>query len=75
MVDSSDLPADAEIISAGRNLGRTTVLVRAAAAPQHPAWVVTTPDLEDVVLAYMSRAGDGAAAGPAAPGPAMEAAR
>jgi ABC-2 type transport system ATP-binding protein len=75
IVDGSDLPADAEIISAGRNLGRTTVLVRAAAAPQHPAWAVTTPDLEDVVLAYMSRAGDGAAAGPAAPGPAMEAAR
>ena len=65
-VDRSGLPADAEIISAVRNLGQTTVLVRAAAAPQHPAWVVTRPNLEDVVLAYMSRAGEGAAAGPAA---------
>jgi ABC-2 type transport system ATP-binding protein len=75
IVDGRDLPANAEIISAGRNLGLTMVLVRAAAAPRHPAWVVTTPDLEDVVLAYLSRAGDGAAAGPAAPGPAKETAR
>jgi ABC-2 type transport system ATP-binding protein len=74
-VDGSDLPADAEIISAARNLGQTTVLVRAAAAPQHPAWTVTRPNLEDVVLAYMSRAGEGAAEGPAAHGTAMEAAR
>jgi ABC-2 type transport system ATP-binding protein len=63
-VDRSGLPADAEIISAVRSLGQTTVLVRAAAAPQHPAWTVTRPNLEDLVLAYMSRAGEGAAAGP-----------
>ena len=75
VVDSSGLPAGAEIIAAVRNLGQTTVLVRAAAAPQQPAWVVTRPNLEDVALAYMSRAGKGAAAGPAKPGPAMEAAR
>ena len=75
VADSSGLPAGAEIINTVRNLGQTTVLVRAAAAPQHPAWVVTRPNLEDVVLAYMSRAGERAAAGPAKPGPAMEAAR
>ncbi len=62
-VDRSGLTADAEIISAARNFGQTTVLVRAAAAPQHPAWAVTRPNLEDVVLGYMSRAGEGAAAG------------
>jgi ABC-2 type transport system ATP-binding protein len=51
------LPADTEIISTGRDLGQTTVLVRAAVAPRHPAWTVTSPNLEDVVLAYLSRAG------------------
>ena len=57
-VDRSDLPGDAEIISAARNIGQTMALVRAAAAPQHPAWTVTRPNLEDVVLGYMSRAGE-----------------
>jgi ABC-2 type transport system ATP-binding protein len=74
-VDRDDLPADAQIIAAVHNLGQTTVLVRAAAAPQHPAWAVTRPNLEDVVLAYMSRAGQNTADGPAAHGTAMEAAR
>lgn len=59
-VDRSDLPGDAEIICAARNLGQTTALVRAAAAPQHPACTVTRPNLEDVVLGYMSRADEGA---------------
>ena len=62
-VDRGDLAGDAEIISAARNLGLTTALVRADAAPQHPAWTVTRPNLEDVVLGYMSRAEEGAAAG------------
>lgn len=74
-VDRSGLPAGAEIIAAVRNLGETTVLVRAAAPPQQPAWAVTRPNLEDVVLAYMSRAGESAAEGPAAHGTATEAAR
>ncbi len=69
-VDRGGLPGDAEIISTTRNLGQTTVLVRAAAPPQHPAWIVTRPNLEDVVLGYMSRASEGAAAGAV-----MEAAR
>jgi ABC-2 type transport system ATP-binding protein len=69
-VDGSGLAGDAEIISAARNLGQTTALVRAAAGPQYPAWTVTRPNLEDVVLGYMSRAGEGAA-----DGAAMEAAR
>jgi ABC-2 type transport system ATP-binding protein len=69
-VDLTDLPGEAEIISAARNLGHTTALVRARAAPQHPAWTVTRPHLEDVVLGYMSRAGEGAV-----DGAAVEAAR
>ncbi len=60
-VDRSGLPDDAEIISAARNLGHTTALVRTAAAPHYPAWTVTRPNLEDVVLGYMSRVGEGAA--------------
>jgi ABC-2 type transport system ATP-binding protein len=67
-VEPGALPGGAEIISAARSLGRTTALIRAAAAPQHPAWAVTRPNLEDVVLAYMSRAGTGAADGPRADG-------
>jgi ABC-2 type transport system ATP-binding protein len=74
-VDRSGLPAEAEIIAAVRNLGQTTVLVRAASAPQHQAWTVTRPSLEDVVLAYMSRAGQGTAEGPATQNTEMEAAR
>jgi ABC-2 type transport system ATP-binding protein len=69
-VDRGGLPGDTEIVSTTRNLGQTTVLVRAAAAPQHPAWTVSRPNLEDVVLGYMSRASEGAAAGAV-----MEAAR
>ncbi len=74
-LDRGALPADAEIVSMARNLGQTTILVRAAAAPQHPAWTVSSPNLEDVVLAYMGRAEDGIRPGPAAAGTAMEAAR
>jgi ABC-2 type transport system ATP-binding protein len=71
-VEPGALPGDAEIISSVRNLGQTTVMVRAAAAPQHPAWTVTRPNLEDVVLAYMSRAGAGAAGGSHADGTETE---
>ncbi len=74
-VEPGALPGDAEIISAGRNLGQTTVMVRAAAAPRHPAWTVTRPNLEDMVLAYMSRVGAGAADDRRADGTEMEAAR
>jgi ABC-2 type transport system ATP-binding protein len=69
-VDRGGLPEDAEIISSARNLGQTTALVRTAAAPHHPACTVTRPNLEDVVLGYMSRAGEGVP-----DGAAVEAAR
>jgi len=55
--ETAALPGDTEIVSGARNLGQTTALVRAAAAPQHRAWTVTRPNLEDVILAYLSRAG------------------
>jgi ABC-2 type transport system ATP-binding protein len=54
--DASSLPGDAEIIAATRGLGQTTLLARAAAVPQLQGWTVTRPGLEDVVLAYMTRA-------------------
>ena len=73
--DTTTLPGGAEVISATRNLGRTTVLVRASTAPQHPAWTAATPDLEDIVLAYMSRAGEAVADGPTAAGTVMEVTR
>jgi ABC-2 type transport system ATP-binding protein len=60
--DRGRWPADAEIISAVHNLGRTSVLVRAPALPPDPALEVTRPSLEDVVLAYLSRTGDDGAA-------------
>jgi ABC-2 type transport system ATP-binding protein len=68
-LDRAGLPGGAEIISAARSLGQTTVLARAAAVPRQPGWTVTRPSLEDVVLAYMSRAGGGTADVPAADGP------
>jgi ABC-2 type transport system ATP-binding protein len=74
-LDPSSLPGGAEIISAARGLGQTTALVRAAAAPQYPAWTVTRPNLEDVVLAYMGRADANAADGRRADGSEVEAAR
>jgi ABC-2 type transport system ATP-binding protein len=58
-LDPSALPGDAEVISSARSLGQTTLLAQADAIPQHPGWTVTRPSLEDVVLAYMSRAGQG----------------
>jgi ABC-2 type transport system ATP-binding protein len=67
--DRAALPADAEIISAARSLGQTTLLARTAAVPTHPGWTVTRPSLEDVVLAYMSRAGAGTADVRGADGP------
>jgi ABC-2 type transport system ATP-binding protein len=63
-------PAGAEVIHATRGLGQTRLLARASAPPADPAWSVSRPGLEDVVLAYMSRA---AGSGPAGLG--QEAAR
>jgi ABC-2 type transport system ATP-binding protein len=78
-VDPGALPDDAETISAARGLGQTSLLARAAAIPEQPGWHVTRPSLEDVVLAYMSRAGgatEGSAAhSPATGGTGLEAAR
>jgi ABC-2 type transport system ATP-binding protein len=78
-VDPDALPGDAEVLSAARSLGQTTLLARAAEIPEHPGWTVTRPSLEDVVLAYMSRAGDppagSAAHSPVTGGTGLEAAR
>jgi ABC-2 type transport system ATP-binding protein len=54
---SATLPADWQVISAGR---RGTMLVRADSPVDDPAWNISPPGLEDLVLAYMSRAADAA---------------
>jgi ABC-2 type transport system ATP-binding protein len=69
------LPGGAEVIGATRDLGRTTVLVRSRARPDHPVWTVTAPGLEDIVLTYLSRAGESIPDGPSAAGTAAEATR
>jgi ABC-2 type transport system ATP-binding protein len=51
-------PAGAEVIHGTRGLGQTQLLVRASAPPADPAGSVSRPGLEDIVLAYMSRAGE-----------------
>jgi ABC-2 type transport system ATP-binding protein len=78
-VDPAALPGDAEVVSAARSVGQTTLLARAAEIPEHPGWTVTRPSLEDVVLAYMGRASDStegsAAHSPIAGSAGLEAAR
>jgi ABC-2 type transport system ATP-binding protein len=61
------LPAGWQVISASRAGGRSTLLVRTGSPAHDPAWAGKQAGLEDLVLAYMSRA--------AAPGrdPALEA--
>ena len=60
------VPAGCEVITRTRTPGQTTLLVRGDVPGSDPAWAVTRPGLEDIVLAYMgradNRAGDGAVA-------------
>jgi ABC-2 type transport system ATP-binding protein len=53
--DPASLPADWQVISASNTDTQTTLLVRAEHLDD-PAWTITQPGLEDLVLAYMSRA-------------------
>ncbi|MEU4745536.1 AAA family ATPase, partial [Actinosynnema sp. NPDC023658] len=52
--DVDTLPADQEVVSARHTDRQTTVLVRTEAPILDPAWDVGEPDLEDLVLAYLS---------------------
>jgi ABC-2 type transport system ATP-binding protein len=50
------LPVDWDVVSASHADTQTTLLVRADHPNDDPAWTVTPVGLEDLVLAYMSRA-------------------
>jgi ABC-2 type transport system ATP-binding protein len=55
--DSSTLPATQHVISESHTERQTTLLVRSDGAVFDPAWTVSEVNLEDLVLAYMSRRG------------------
>jgi ABC-2 type transport system ATP-binding protein len=54
--DPATLPAGLRVISASHTSQRSTLLVRADGPVPDPAWAGSQAALEDVVLAYMSRA-------------------
>jgi ABC-2 type transport system ATP-binding protein len=53
--DSSTLPATQQVISESHTERQTTLLVRSDGPVLDPAWTVSEVNLEDLVLAYMSR--------------------
>jgi ABC-2 type transport system ATP-binding protein len=56
--DPARLPADQEVIEASHTDRQSTLLVRSDGPILDPAWTVEQIGLEDLVLAYMRRAGD-----------------
>ena len=60
--DPGSLPAGQEVITESHTDKQTSLLVRTDGPVLDPAWAVTPVSLEDLVLAYMSRAGDDAPA-------------
>jgi ABC-2 type transport system ATP-binding protein len=56
--DTSRMPAYQEVIEASHTDRQSTLLVRSEGPILDPAWTVEDVGLEDVVLAYMRRAGD-----------------
>ncbi len=56
--DPGTLPADQEVITERHTDKQSSLLVRTDGPVLDPAWAVTPVSLEDLVLAYMSRAGD-----------------
>jgi ABC-2 type transport system ATP-binding protein len=58
--DTASLPADQSIIEESHAEKQTTLLVRTDAPVLDPAWTVTPVTLDDLVLAYMRQARDGA---------------
>jgi len=57
--DLGTLPAGQHVITASHTDVQTTLLVRVNGAVLDPSWTVSEVGLEDLVLAYMSQAGDG----------------
>jgi ABC-2 type transport system ATP-binding protein len=60
--DPGTLPAGQEVITESHTDKQTNLLVRTDRPVLDPAWAVKPVSLEDLVLAYMSRAGDDAPA-------------
>jgi ABC-2 type transport system ATP-binding protein len=60
--DPGSLPAAQEVITESHTDKQTSLLVRTDGPVLDPAWAVKPVSLEDLVLAYMSRAGDDAPA-------------
>jgi ABC-2 type transport system ATP-binding protein len=56
--DVGQLPSDQEVIEASHTDRQTTLLVRTSQPILDPAWTVEQVGLEDLVLAYMRRAGE-----------------
>jgi ABC-2 type transport system ATP-binding protein len=56
--DPGTLPAGQEVITESHTDKQTSLLVRTDGPVLDPAWAVKPVSLEDLVLAYMSRAGD-----------------
>ena len=56
--DPGTLPADQEVITESHTDKQSNLLVRTDGPVLDPAWTVKPVSLEDLVLAYMSRAGD-----------------
>jgi ABC-2 type transport system ATP-binding protein len=56
--DPGTLPAGQEVITESHTDKQTNLLVRTDGPVLDPAWALTPVSLEDLVLAYMSRAGD-----------------
>ena len=56
--DPGTLPAGQEVITESHTDKQTNLLVRTDGPVLDPAWAVKPVSLEDLVLAYMSRAGD-----------------
>jgi ABC-2 type transport system ATP-binding protein len=56
--DTSSLPADQEVIEASHTDRQSTLLVRSDGPIYDPSWTVEEVSMEDLVLAYMGRAGE-----------------
>lgn len=53
--DPIKLPAEQELITASTTERQTTILVKSEGTILDPTWTISTPSLEDIVLAYLSR--------------------
>ncbi|WP_329250269.1 ABC transporter ATP-binding protein [Actinoallomurus sp. NBC_01490] len=53
--DPATLPANQHVVSDSHTDRQTTLIIRTDAPIHDPAWTVSRPGLEDIVLAYMAR--------------------